>query len=258
MEHSNDINVTQILSALLQRIWLIILCAVIVGGATYGYTVKFIEPTYQARISIYVNNGANTGASSTGSISSADLSTSQRLVSTYISILKSDRVLSEVSEALDNRLSVGAIGSMISAASIDNTEAFEVLVTATDPSLAAEVANTIADVAPDEISLIIEGGSAKVIDRATVPTSPKSPNKNQNTLYGMIAGALIAALVIVIQVLTDIRIRCEDDLAQLSEKPILGLIPDLASEFKGKPGYQYQSYAYQADSATQNKGGKPA
>lgn len=258
MEHSNDINVTQILAALLQRIWLIILCAVIVGAAAYGYTVKFIEPTYQARISIYVNNGTNIGASSSGAISSSDLSTSQRLVSTYISILKSDRVLNKVSDAMDNRISAAAIGGMISAASIDNTEAFEVLVTATDPSLAAEIANTIADVAPDEISQIIEGGSTKVIDRATVPTSPKSPNINQNTLYGMIIGAVIAACVIVVQVLTDSCIRCEDDLAQLSEKPILGLIPDLATEFKGKPGYEYQSYAHQVDGKRQNKGGKSA
>lgn len=257
MERTNDINIMQLLRALLQRIWLIILCAVLLGAAAYGYTVKFVPPTYQARISLYVHS-SNMGASENGAISSSDLVTSQRLVSTYISILKSDRVLDKVSEAIDNRLGASAISGMISASSMNNTEAFEVTVTAQDPNLAADIANAIADVAPEEISRIIEGGSTKVIDYAKVPAAPISPDKNQNTMYGMLIGAVLAACVIVIQTLMDIRIKSEEDLQQLSDKPILGLIPDLAVEIKGKAGYSYQSYAYQADPAEHKNGGKQA
>ncbi len=64
---------------------------------------------------------------STGdSITSAELSASQELVNTYLVVLKSDAVLDEVIETLDLDLTAADIRDMLSASSIDGTEAFYV------------------------------------------------------------------------------------------------------------------------------------
>ena len=57
------------------------------------------------------------------------------------------------------------------------------------------------------------------------------------------------------EVLLDVRVKGEEDLALISNAPVLGLIPDLAMESKdsyGYSGYKYSAYsaAYKAESKT--------
>ena len=245
MENIKEINLAQLLSALMRKIWLIVLCAVIAGAMTYLYTSNFITPMYRSRITIYVNNNIENPNANNHSITANDLATSQRLVSTYINILKSDRVLQPVAESVGGDISASRIRAQMSANSLNETEVFEVLISHSDPEMAAKIANAIADVAPDHIKEIVEGSSTKIIDRAKVSGAPYSPDKARNTIFGMIIGAILAICFIVLQTLLDVRVKGEEDLAQISNAPVLGLIPDLALESKdsyGYSGYKYSAY----------------
>lgn len=235
MDHFREINFAELFSVLLRRIWLLILCAVVVGGAAYIYTVKFVTPMYSSSVKILVNNRQSFDDSQ--GVTSADLSTSQRLVQTYISILKSDTVLEKVAAAADMGLTADQVRGMISASS-DKTEVFIVSVSHRDPNIAAKIANTIAEIAPEEIAYFVEGSSTKIVDYAKVPKAPYSPNTEKNIMVGMAAGALVAACFVVIQALLDVRIKGEEDLATISSAPVLGMIPDLASESRDQYGYQ--------------------
>lgn len=247
-----EINITEMASAIMQKIWLVILCAVLCGAATFFYTASFVTPLYRSSVSIYVNNTTAQVNSNSNGISASDLATSQRLVNTYINILTSDTVLSKVAETADLGISGGRIRAMMSASAMGETEIFQVFISHPDPKIAAQIANAVAEVAPAEIANIVEGSSTKIIDYAKVAGSPYTPNKTTNTTYGMIAGALIAVVIIVLQVLLDVRVKSEEDLAGISNAPVLGLIPDLAMEIRGD--YSYKGYGYKADSDKQKKG----
>lgn len=252
MENIKEINLAELLSALLRKVWLIILCAVVAGALVYAYTVNFVTPMYQSRITVYVNNTVFTNSNNNLSISATDLATSQRLVATYINILESNFVLDPVAEKVGHGLTASHIRSMIMAAPLDETEVFEVRVSNSDPQLAATIANAIAEVAPEKIEEIVVGSSTKIIDVAKVAAAPYAPNKSRNTTFGMIGGALIAVCIVVLQTLLDVRVKGEEDLALISTAPVLGLIPDLALESKdsyGYSGYKYSAYssAYKAD-----------
>lgn len=246
MENIKEINLAELLSALLRKLWLIVLCAVVAGALTYFYTANFIEPIYRSRITVYVNNTAvENNNHNNNSISATDLATSQRLVATYINILKSDRVLQPVADSVGGGVTPSYIRSLMTASSLEETEVFEVVIAHSDPELAAKIANAIADVAPDHIAEIVEGSSTKIIDRAKVASIPYSPNKSRNTFIGIFAGAVLAACFVILQTLLDVRVKGEEDLAQISNAPVLGLIPDLAMESKdsyGYSGYKYSAY----------------
>lgn len=233
MNKTSELDLRVLLFALMRKLWLLVLCAVIVGAAAFGYTRYFVTPLYQASATIYVNNNRLNIEGSTATLTSSDLSVAQRLVSTYVINLKSDRVLNKVVQELDVELTAAQIRSMISAESIDNTEVFKVQITNADPVLAAEIANAIAKVAPDEIAEIVVGSSTKIIDYATVPTSPSSPNVMRNTVLGAAIGVLLAAVIVILQVLMDVRVRDEQDIVRISNAPILGRIPDFALDDKG-------------------------
>ena len=233
MESTMELNIREIFSALMRKLWLIVLCAVVTGGAALAYTAGFVTPMYRASISIYVNNSSN-GVQG-GAISSSDLATSQRLVATYIELLKSNTVLDKVTERVGSEVTAKQLREMISAEAMGDTEVFEVSITNADPALATEIANAIADIAPKEIDQITRGTS-KIVDRAKVPEKPYTPSFVKNTVLGALIGILAVVAGVVIQSVSDVHIKNEADLRKLSDAPVLGVIPEYELDYK-KGGY---------------------
>ncbi len=233
MEKVVEVDLQELLRACLRRWWMILLCAVAAGVAVYFYTMFFVTPQYRTGASFYVNNSQQSGESQ--KISSADLATSQRLVLTYVNIIKSDTVLEKVIAEADLKMTPGQIRGMMTAESMDETEMFKVQISHADPYVATRVANAIATVAPAEIANILVGSTTKVVDRAKVPTSPYTPNRARNAALGAAAGAAAAVIYIVLMALMDVRIKSEDDLAAISSAPVLGMIPDFFED--GKAAY---------------------
>ena len=227
MNQVKEIDLRELLFACLRMFWLIILCAAIVGLGAFAYTKNFVTPMYRAEVSFYVNNSSV--QTDSNRITSSDLATSQRLVLTYVNIIKSDKVLERVVTESGLDISAAELRGCMTAESMDETELFKVYVTYSDPQMAADLANTIALVAPGEIANIMVGSATKVIDYAKVPTAPYSPNVRQNTMIGVLSGALLAVVVIVAMTLMDVRIKCEEDILSLSAAPILGAIPDFSA-----------------------------
>ena len=239
METTIELDLKEVFSALMRKLWLIVLCAVLAGGAALVYTAGFVTPLYQASISVYVNNSASGGQ---GGISSSDLATSQKLVATYINILKSDTVLDKVAESVDGDVTATQIRKMIDSEAMGTTEVFQVNISNADPALAAQIANAIAEIAPKEIANIVEGSSARIVDYAKVPEEPYTPSFLKNMVLGAFLGILLVAAVIVLQVVLDVRVKSEADLRKLCDAPVLGSIPDYDMDYK-KGGYVSESGA---------------
>lgn len=224
-----DIDLQGLLRAYLHKWWIILICLVLGAAIAFGITYQFVTPMYQARISIYVNN--NKSGEDKEYLSSADLSASQRLVNTYVSIAKSERVLEKISENLNGEYSVSWLNRAISASQLNDTEIFCIYVLHEDPAEAARIANTAADVAPGEIAQIIEGTSAEVVDTAKVPASRYSPSYKRMALLGGVLGVFLSVVFLTLHYLSDTRIKDENDLTTLYPLPVLGRIPnfDIAS-----------------------------
>lgn len=229
MAETVEFDLREMFKVLLKRAWIVVLCAVIVGGAVLAYTVNFVTPQYTANVTIYVNNNSSRD---NAYISSADLAVALRLVSTYVNIIQSNTVLDKVIEETGLLLTTNQVRRMISAEVVGETEMFSVTVTTPDPQMSADLANAIAAVAPGEIAEIIEGSSAKIIDYARVPTGRSSPNYATNTVLGALVGAILAIIAILVQNIMDLRIRSEEELANICSVPVLGVIPDMTDEVK--------------------------
>lgn len=220
-----EINLTVLVRAVLRRIWIVVLAACLMAAGFYAYTKSFVTPMYRTYVSFCVNNG-----STNQSVTASDLATSQRLVLTYVEGLRSNTVLEAVSKELDGKVSAGAIAGMMSADAGSETEIFRVYVSHKDPVMAAKVANAIAEVAPSQIAKFIKGSSAEIVDWAKLPTAPYSPNASKSAITGGLLGAVLAAAVLCLIEILDVRIKGEEDLAMISNAPVLGVIPDLTTD----------------------------
>ena len=250
-ETESEIDLQEMLFSFLHHWWVIVLCTVAFVGMTLAYTNIFITPLYRTNVTIYVNNSINT--SDTEHIASSDLSVSQKLVNTYVNIIKSNTVLQKVVEEGELPYTTTALRKMISAQQVDDTELFDVYVTNADAVMAAHIANTIADVAPREIANFVEGSSTKIIDYATVPGAPYTPSYSRNALIGFLIGAVLAVAYLTIRYLLDVHINDAEDLDRMFEYPVLGQIPDI-SQVRSRTRGAYAKYAEEAgESAEESK-----
>ncbi|MCD7752025.1 MAG: polysaccharide biosynthesis tyrosine autokinase [Lachnospiraceae bacterium] len=229
------IHLDGLFKLLLRHIAVIILSTILLAGAGFVYSAYFIEPLYQSSIKMYVNNSVN--ASTSTNITTSDITASQYLVETYAVVLTSYPTLSEVIEQTGVSYTYEQLSSMISTSAIDDTEVFRVTVTSTDPVEAAEIANAIAEIAPDEIVEIISGSSVKVIEYARVATSKSSPNIQRYIMMGGMLGFVLSCGVIMLLSLIQNGLTTEEKIHRdFKDKAVLSVIPQMgdASNKKNK------------------------
>lgn len=226
-----EISLLEIVTILWNKAWIIVLCILL--GATLGFGVSryMIDPTYTSRVSMYVNNNTDRVESQ---LNINDINASQKLVATYIEILKSDVVLSKVISQMALPYTNEGLRNMIAANALNSTEILEVKVTSKNPQEAAAIANTLAELAPPEIIRVVQAGGVQLIDEAIPNTDPVAPNTGLNTVIGALLGAVIACLGVLITAMLNTRVKSDQDLKMRYELPVLGVMPDIVEAIKNQ------------------------
>lgn len=251
----NDVTEFEIdIFGLIRSLWknslAIILVAILVGSAVFGYTAFLVEPEYQATASMYVNNSSFSLGATSFSVTSSDLSASTSLVSVYLYILQSRTTLEEVIQQARLQYTPDELKKMITTNSVSKTGAFEVTVTSTNPAEVELIANSIAQILPERIAEIVDGTSVRIVDYAIIPSQRSGPGIARNTALGILIGGFLSAAWVAIRYLLDdtsrMMIQSADDLrAMYPDVMVLAAIPDMRLP-EGKNGY-YSAY-YGADS----------
>lgn len=221
--NKKNMDLRQLVMLLKKRLLIILVSTLLLGAGAYFYSSSFVTPLYTATVKMYVYNDAERS----GMMTTSELNAAKSLVDTYIVIIRSDTVLDRVAESLGLDTGTEHLGSILSAGSIDSTEAFSVSITHSDPALAQSIVNEIAAIAPEEIIRVVKAGSVEVIDYAKLPEFPVSPNIATNTLAGALAGFVLSFGGVVIYELFDTKIRDEGDLTREFDIPVLGSVPSL-------------------------------
>ena len=220
---------------ILKKSWIVLLAAVVFAVSAFSFTKYAITPQYKATIRLYVNNKTE----ATTSLTSSDVSASKSLVNTYITIIESDSVIDEIVEKSEYKYTNEQIFGMLSAKSINGTEVFEVSASGPSAEECADVANLIADLAPEKISEIVEGSSVRIVDRAKVPNGPISPSIPRNVLTAFLIGIVVSCVIIFFIYISDTTIYSEEDIGEFCTLPVLGVLPDLLQADQSKNSYPY-------------------
>ncbi len=222
-----EINISEVLDLVLRRLWIIVVCVAISTVIAFCYSTFLVEPTYTSTGTLYVRNVEEV---KDDRVDLNEINTSQRLVNTYIEILRSDTFTGIISKDVNLGYNASQIKSMLSMRSLNGTEILQISVNSTVPDHAAIIVNSILKNADDEIIRIVKAGSVEIIDTGKIPLQPASPNIPLNTISGAFIGAIISVLIIVLIHIMDVSVRGEEDMAERYEIPVLGVIPTIKNE----------------------------
>jgi len=120
-------------------LWLLALGAFLAGGAAFLRASR-LPDIYQASVTVQVGSAMEQPNPQYG-----DLITGENLARTYVHLAKSYDVLSAAVQASNLAISPDALGGSLRASVVEGTSLMVLTVTSTDPVLAADMANAVAE-----------------------------------------------------------------------------------------------------------------
>lgn len=239
-----SVDLVQIIKSLWKKAWIIAVATVLSGILGFCIAAFGITPKYSSSVMLYVNNGSFS-VGEILNVTNSELLGARSLVDTYIVMLDNRTTYNKVIEKAGVDYTFDELEDMVVAESVNGTEVMRITVTSTDPYEAADIANAIAVVLPTRISEIIAGSSMEVVDSGAVNLKKVAPSITGFTVVGMLVGAIICVLVLVVIDMRDDTIRGEEYILQNYDYPILAKIPDLVNTDSKSYGYYYQSHKHQ-------------
>ena len=230
-KQSHRIDIRKLAFYLLKHIWFIVLCAAIGFAGLYWYTAHYQRDTYSSIATVYVLNG-NPNLVNYQYTNASDLDSAVQLMNTYMVLLKSERVLDAVEERLRSYynypkdqypwLTAGYISSTLSMGAVSNTSLLQIRSTTTNPYLSFAICNAVVDVAPKEIKDIVIAGDMTEAERPSEPSLyPDYRSPRRNGELGALAGAALAAGVLVLIFLLNHRVTDIESLTEQYTPPVL-------------------------------------
>ncbi len=215
-----EIDLREIMMALLGRIWIIILSAICVALAAFLVAKLLITPIYNSETKLYVMNRENEGTTTY-----TDLQTASQLTQDYVILVTSRPVLEEVISDLKLSISTAALESMITVSTPTNTRIIEIVVANEDASLAKEIADSLASSSSTQIRKVMNIEQVNVVEEGNYPTAPASPNVKIYVIFGALLGMFVSVLVVIIRFMMDDTIKTGDDVEKYLGLSMLAAIP---------------------------------
>ena len=226
MNQDNTKSVEIDVLALLHKLWtkklLILFTAFYFAAFSFLGTYFFIQPTYTSTTRIYVVNQATDNKN----LSAQDLQAGTYLVNDYKEIITSNDVLSEVIKDEKLNLSEAELSKMVSVNIPTDTRLISISVKAKTGQDAQVLANKVREVASKKIKTVTKVEDVTTLEEAKLPSSPSSPNNKRNVLLGAILGGFVAIVAVLVREVLDDRIRRPEDVEDVLEMTLLGIVPD--------------------------------
>ena len=215
-----EIDLLELLRYLKKRIIVIIAACLVCTVVGFLGTKLFITLEYTTNTRMYVLNRSNEN-----NMVTSDFQIATYVMNDYKALITGQNVTKEVIRQLDLNMTPEALSAKIKVTSVENTRVLQINITDKDPQKAADIANTVREVASMQIKQIMDVDAVKIVYEAEVPKVPSGPNATKNAALAGILGLVLVAGVYIVIFLLDDTIRTEEDVARYLGLGTLGVIP---------------------------------
>lgn len=211
----------------LRRSWIVIVVSTIIAAtAAVGVSITS-TPSYTSRASVYFSltfgdsaNDLNQGSNYT-----------QSQMQSFALLASSPIVLDKVIDELNLDVSAARLADAISIATPQDTVVLDISASSPVAQEAADIANAVAANLSEEVEQNAPENaqgeasiSARVIAEARPPTFQSSPNTRLNLVAGLLLGVIFGTVIALLRQLLDTRVRSSDEIANLTDLPVLASI----------------------------------
>jgi len=218
------IDVVQLFKVLWKKKIAIILTAILAALLAFGVSSFILTPEYSSTTRIYV---VNRNQSENAGLTNQDLQAGTYLVKDYKEIILSQDVLEKVISNLKLEQSGKGLSKKIQVTVPVDTRIVSIVVKDDQPEEASRIANALREVAAEKIIKVTRVSDVTTLEEARPALTPSSPNIRRNTLLAFLAGGAVMVILILLLELLDDRVKRPEDVEEVMNMPLLGIVPDL-------------------------------
>lgn len=223
-QNTTEIDVFQLVKTLWKRKLMILLVALVTGAGAFVYSTFIVRPEYTSVTRIYIvnrNQGDKAG------LTNQDLQAGTYLVKDYREIILSQDVLEKVAANLKLDMPAKTLTSKVQVTVPADTRVVSISVKDKQPEEASRIANSLREVATEKIVAVTRVSDVRTLEEARPATTPSSPDVRRNSMFGFLGGAAVTAIAVFLIELLDTRVKRPEDVEDVLQIPLLGIIPDL-------------------------------
>ncbi len=245
----NNLSIYHLFRLLIKNIIVIILSALVCGGAAFAYCKYYADERFAATGSVLVTNGGILYENNNkNSIQGSDIAASINLSTTIKDILLTTNIYKQLAEELKaetgKEYSYGQLKSCASVSKRDDLSLFiDVKFETGNKEETVLITNTFLRLAPEYINTFIPNSASTAITTAdsAYKTSPKTAS---TTLIGFLIGAVICYAIIYLFSLNNIIIESEANFKDHYDIPVIGSIPNFSEAKSQKYSKLYKKERY--------------
>lgn len=215
------VDLSKVLKVLKQNLKWIVFIPVVFLIIAMALTYFFMTPKYASSTQILVNK-----KESNSQFMAQEVQSNLQLVNTYAEIIKSPRILESVSKNLDREFSSSEILSMLTVNNQSQSQILNISVRSNSRATSKKVANEVAKVFSKDIKKIMNVDNVSILSKADVKAVQVSPKPLVNAGIGIFLGLIVALLFIFLKQVLDKSLKTEEDVAEILDLPVLGIIQD--------------------------------
>lgn len=223
-QNTTEIDVFQLVKTLWKRKLMILLVALVTGAGAFVYSTFIVMPEYTSVTRIYIvnrNQGDKAG------LTNQDLQAGTYLVKDYREIILSQDVLEKVAANLKLDMPVKTLTSKVQVTVPADTRVVSISAKDKQPEEASRIANSLREVATEKIVAVTRVSDVTTLEEARPATTPSSPDVRRNSMFGFLGGAAVTAIAVFLIELLDTHVKRPEDVEDVLQIPLLGIIPDL-------------------------------
>ena len=220
----DEINIKDFFSYLKHYILAFIIVIIVAVAGVLIYDTMFKQPIYQAQTTVVVAKSDVSDLDNSSAATLNDINASQKLVTTYSEIAKSELVLNRVIENLGLHATAKELSRQLSVKVIDNTSILSISVKDPAARLAASIANEIAKVFTEEVKTIYKVDNVTQLSIAETPESPANNTTSRDLVLAVIIAIVIVAGFAFLRFYLDDTVKYSDDIEKALGLPITGRV----------------------------------
>lgn len=237
-----EINIRDFLNYLKKYVLVIVAVALVLIIGVFIYDKSIKKPLYTTYTTIILTKSNETQTGTT--ITQNDILLNQKLVETYSKIIKSKLVLEQVISETGVTYTAEELSENVSVEAYENTEMLKISVTDQDPELAANIANSIAQVFSGEIAKIYQINNISVVDVAVTPEEVSNNTLKRDLLIALFISIFGTIGVVFVVYYFDDTVKLTDDLEEEIGMPVVAKVfkSDIGSKNNRKIELLAQKY----------------
>lgn len=216
-----EIRISDIFKILKKR-WKVIFSFTLIATVFAGIMSYYIiVPQYRSSTKFFIGKQI----SENEKYNASDIQAYQKFLNTYAEVITTTDLIKNAISAHDLDMNASQVLSGLAVTPKTDTQILQMTYTNSDKEMTKKVLDAVSDEFIKEADTLIPNGDVRVIQEATNPGSPISPNKQKNIAIGFLAGMMLGILTAFWLEYINNTVKSKEDIEEIIGLPVIGLIP---------------------------------